>query len=241
MKFTDFTKEEQQAILKRAKKIMYKVMDRCYNPNFKQYKNYGGAGVTVDDRWKNDYNKFAEDVVELPGFDYELFINGKLELDKDTLYKGNKVYSKDTCVLLTRKENMQYRPSVHSREFYAYNQYTEEIKEHFSRKLFAEENGLNPTVVSAVLNKRKHRAGDWYLWYKDEPAPTVYRIYARKDGEEVWEINPERLSKALGFHNKAVSQAMRRHKNKKLYGWELTKELVDIESLVKEYEANRNA
>lgn len=228
----EFTKEQQAAIKERAKKIIYKVVDRCYNPNHKQYAGYGGNEVTIHENWKNDYNQFVKDVVELPGFDYELFVSGKLELDKDTLVKGNKVYSKETCVLLTRKENAQYKPSIH-KDFYAYNQYTAEIKEHYNKTLFAKENDLNPTVVSNVLNKRKKRAGNWYLWYKGEPAPVVYRIYARTGDKEIWDINPERLNTALGLPSKAVVQALNRYKGSKLHEWEISKEPVDLETLVR--------
>jgi Helix-turn-helix domain of resolvase len=35
---------------------------RCYNPNFKQFKNYGGRGITVCDRWRHSFSNFLEDV-----------------------------------------------------------------------------------------------------------------------------------------------------------------------------------
>ena len=240
MKYDEFTKEQQQAILERARKIMYKVADRCYNPKFKQYKDYGGSGVTICDSWKESYLNFAKDVVTLPGFDYELFVSSKLELDKDQLVRGSKIYSKETCMLLTRKQNAQYKPKVH-KDFYAYNQYTQEIKEHYNKSMFAQENDLNMTVVSNVLNKRKHRAGDWYLWYKGEDAPEVVQLVAQKDGQRVWEINPQKLSVALGYHEKAVSQVLRRSKKRILHGWSITKEPVNIQKLVDQYETNKNA
>jgi hypothetical protein len=39
--------------------------DRCNNPNNKAYKNYGGRGITVCNRWKNFVN-FITDVGERP-------------------------------------------------------------------------------------------------------------------------------------------------------------------------------
>ena len=33
---------------------------RCYNPKAKDYKNYGGRGVTVCDEWKNDFQTFYD-------------------------------------------------------------------------------------------------------------------------------------------------------------------------------------
>lgn len=31
---------------------------RCYNPNNKGYKNYGGRGISICDEWKNDFMSF---------------------------------------------------------------------------------------------------------------------------------------------------------------------------------------
>ena len=35
---------------------------RCYNKNHKNYKNYGGRGITVCDEWINDFLQFTKDV-----------------------------------------------------------------------------------------------------------------------------------------------------------------------------------
>lgn len=34
------------------------ILQRCYNPNNNQYKNYGGRGITVCNEWKNDCQAF---------------------------------------------------------------------------------------------------------------------------------------------------------------------------------------
>ena len=31
---------------------------RCYNPNNKYYYNYGGRGITICDKWKDDFEEF---------------------------------------------------------------------------------------------------------------------------------------------------------------------------------------
>ena len=82
---------------------------RCYNTNFKQYNIYGGAGITVCDRWKC-FEHFLEDAVNLPG--YQDMINNPhivYSLDKDILQQGipphMKVYSPSTCMWIPMKEN----------------------------------------------------------------------------------------------------------------------------------------
>lgn len=39
---------------------------RCYNPNQPAYKNYGGRGITMCDRWRNSYQAFVEDMGPKP-------------------------------------------------------------------------------------------------------------------------------------------------------------------------------
>lgn len=40
--------------------------NRCYNPKATRYDKYGGKGITVCDRWKNDFVCFLEDMGERP-------------------------------------------------------------------------------------------------------------------------------------------------------------------------------
>jgi hypothetical protein len=42
------------------------INQRCYNIKSPQYKNYGGRGIKVCDRWKNDFNNFLEDMDRRP-------------------------------------------------------------------------------------------------------------------------------------------------------------------------------
>lgn len=42
------------------------MMTRCYNPNFRQFKDYGGRGIAVCDRW-HDVRLFVEDIERLIG------------------------------------------------------------------------------------------------------------------------------------------------------------------------------
>ena len=81
---------------------------RCYNSKSKMWEGYGGRGVTVDTRWHN-FDNFKHDLPLLDGYDEKLWLANRLDLDKDLKQRDvkYKVYSKDTCVLLLRKENIK--------------------------------------------------------------------------------------------------------------------------------------
>jgi hypothetical protein len=36
------------------------IKKRCYNPKYKQYKDYGGRGIKVCDEWLHDFSSFKE-------------------------------------------------------------------------------------------------------------------------------------------------------------------------------------
>lgn len=72
------------------------IMNRCYNPNDKDYYNYGGKGVTVADEWLNLYN-FAVWSNE----NYVL----NWDLDKDLLVSGNNEYRPDRCTFIPHVMN----------------------------------------------------------------------------------------------------------------------------------------
>jgi hypothetical protein len=42
------------------------MISRCYNPSHKNYPNYGGRGITVCDKWRNDFWVFVRDMGERP-------------------------------------------------------------------------------------------------------------------------------------------------------------------------------
>lgn len=84
------------------------MLNRCYLKTNKRFKHYGGAGVSVCDEWKNDYQKFL---------DWSL-ANGwapNLSLDKDIKYiekhpeaKTGKLYSPEYCQYVTTEVNNEH-------------------------------------------------------------------------------------------------------------------------------------
>lgn len=72
-----------------------RMLQRCYDPKY-QEKNPTYKGCTVDKRWHN-FQNFAKWYYENY---YEFGNDERMELDKDILNKGNKVYSAETCVFV---------------------------------------------------------------------------------------------------------------------------------------------
>lgn len=151
----------------RLARVCYKMHDRCNNPKQKCYKNYGGRGVTYCDKWKT-VKGFLEDVDQLPGWDEKKFMDHKLELDKDFRNPGNKVYDKDNCQWISKFLNSQKQPS-RQKPFTAYNLVTHEYKHGTMKKMFSRNNNINYSVMQGVLHHKKYRAGQWVLWYDDDP------------------------------------------------------------------------
>lgn len=65
---------------------------RCGNPNREDYKDYGGRGITVCDRWKNSFIAFLEDMGPRPP---------GMTLDRKDV---NGPYCKDNCKWATKEE-----------------------------------------------------------------------------------------------------------------------------------------
>ena len=79
--------------------IWESIKQRCYNPNVKQYKDYGGREITMCDEWRKDFRAFRE---------WALANGYKEGLQIDRI-DNNKGYSPDNCRFVTRKEQMRNR------------------------------------------------------------------------------------------------------------------------------------
>lgn len=237
---------EERANNPELKKLYYKLTktnskmrDRVLNPAFKQYKDYGGRGVTMDPKWVTIAG-FVEDVDKIDGWNTNMYLRGELELDKDIKYPGNKRYGPEECKWVTHKENMRFRPSA-QKPFYAYNEYTGELVSATSQIAFSEDYGLSDGGINACLRGIKHRTGDYWLWFKGStPTKLPQRVYYKDaDGKVTWDVNDRRLSVKIG-KNRSYINALRKRQltveNPSVTTWV---EFVDIEKLVKEYENSK--
>lgn len=67
---------------------------RCYNKNQPQYKNYGGRGIAVCDKWRDDFMVF---------YDWAMTNGYKSNLTIDRI-DNNKGYEPSNCRWVTRKQ-----------------------------------------------------------------------------------------------------------------------------------------
>jgi hypothetical protein len=89
-------------------KVWRAMNDRCYNENLKNYKDYGGRGVTVSDRWRDNYEAFYKWAIGNFPPPFSGWKPG-LQLDKDVRSGGHfgNFYCPECCCFVTNKENMR--------------------------------------------------------------------------------------------------------------------------------------
>lgn len=85
-----------------SKHPLYQTWDgikkRCYQPNATGYKNYGGRGITMCDRWLNSFWTFVKDMGNKP-----------FKIATIERINNNKGYCKDNCVWSSKKEQASNR------------------------------------------------------------------------------------------------------------------------------------
>ena len=88
--------------------VWYSMHARCYNEKHKAYKNYGLIGIIVCERW-HKFEFFLDDVIELLNFE-KMIYDYNYELDKDLIPAVYpvypKIYSPETCVFLSKQDNL---------------------------------------------------------------------------------------------------------------------------------------
>jgi hypothetical protein len=97
---------------------------RCYNKNYRQYKDYGGRGITICDRWLESFVNFYQDMGPRP--------NPNMNIER---IDNNKGYEPSNCKWATTKEqnrnkNCNKIPDKQTadniRQLYSTNNYTQQ-------------------------------------------------------------------------------------------------------------------
>lgn len=92
----------------RLYRIWSKMLRRCGDENDKQFRYYGGRGITVCDEWRNDFVTFAT-------WAHHNGYNDKLTLDRIDVHQG---YTPDNCRWATYATQSRHRSDT---KLYTYN------------------------------------------------------------------------------------------------------------------------
>lgn len=90
----------------REYRIWTDMLQRCFNPKRRFYSRYGGRGITVCDRWRNDYAAFLADMGRTPFPDAQI---DRTNNDGD--------YEPGNCRWVSRTENMRNRGNARFVEY----------------------------------------------------------------------------------------------------------------------------
>jgi hypothetical protein len=114
---------------------------RCYNPENSQFKNYGGRGLTVCDRWLGEQ-----------GLENFLADMGKAPTESHSLERKNNEegYNPENCKWSTKKEQARNRRS---------NRRIEYLGENLTLAEWVEKTGINQSTMYNRLFREKWPTG----------------------------------------------------------------------------------
>ena len=132
---------------------------RCNDKNTKQYKFYGGRGITYDPRW-DDFINFKKDM-----YLKYLYAVKQLKMKKTSIERidSNGNYCKENCCWIPLK--LQAKNTSRIKPFDAFDPNGKKYTNIKNQSDFAKIHKLQPTLISqCLLGKRKHHK-QWLFTY----------------------------------------------------------------------------
>lgn len=78
-------------------KIWAAMIQRCTNPHYRYFKNYGGRGIAVCDRWLNSFEAFFQDMGERPiGLSLDRIDNSRGYFKENCRWANRKMQNRNT-------------------------------------------------------------------------------------------------------------------------------------------------
>jgi len=126
--------------------------ERCYNPNKRMFKNYGGRGISVCDRWLHSFENFYVDMGNRPSTNHSID-----RIDND----GN--YTHENCKWSTRFEQADNTRLL--KWFYARSPIGRWYKAKNCAAFARKHKIKSPSNISSVLHKKipSHAGWSFYL------------------------------------------------------------------------------
>jgi hypothetical protein len=155
-----------------VKHFLYKrwknMLERCYKKTNKDYISYGKKGFLVCEEWHN-FQNYVKDVITIQGFDENKAKNRLIELDKDILVKGNKIYSKETCMWIDKTINnkehaiSQFENYIITDTVCNITYYVNNMKEFCKTNKWINVNGIRNSLKNNKLYKKR-----WLIYYESD-------------------------------------------------------------------------
>ena len=128
------------------------IKQRCRNPNTKQYKDYGGRGISICDRW-NDFSNFIKDMGFRPTNKHSI---ERLDVN------GN--YEPQNCIWLLIKDQSKNRRDI---RYLTINGVTKTIMD------WAKENNIRPGLIKDRIDILKWPINDKLFIPADPKRPKI--------------------------------------------------------------------
>jgi len=139
------------------------MIQRCYNPKNSAYNNYGAKGVYVSNSWLI-FENYLNDVKKLDNWDKKILNWDKYQIDKDL--NGGFEYSKEKCVWITRKENVNLTGQNYYFDAVDPNGVLYENQLGLSH--FCIEHNLNEKNVQPSIKNNTKTCGGWKFYRKEQ-------------------------------------------------------------------------
>lgn len=133
------------------------IKKRCYNPNFENYKHYGGRGIEVCNEWKNDFEVFASWAMD-NGYTDELTIE-RIDVNKN--------YCPENCKWITKTEQAKNKRTS---RYFTYDGKTQILKDWcrevglpykaVHRRIFERGWSFEKTISQPIRISKNIRKGD---------------------------------------------------------------------------------
>lgn len=152
------------------------MLERCYNKKYhEKYPTYKGCEV---EEYLLNFQNFSQWYYD----NYYKIDNEKMCLDKDILYKGNKIYSRETCIFVPNRINVLFTKCDRSRGNYP-------VGVSYHRKKYDANCYANGKLKHLGSYKSPEEAFQAYKNFKEQ--------YIKEVADQYKNVIPQKLYKAM--------------------------------------------